>query len=292
MSEQDLSTGELAMMACLLEAWAPKAGNVQPGKGFQGTSLHHFIEAASAITGPLERAAERPLGDTILEAVTESREATGQNVNLGIILLLGPLASAAPELEPRAGTRQVLENLDSEDCRKIYEAIRIANPGGLGSVETADVNGPPPADLIAAMELAAGHDLVARQYANGFEQVFCDGLGWLQEACGDGLDLDDTIVRLHLQFMANYPDSLIARKCGLETAEKAAAGAARVLEGGWPETGTGELFEEFDNWLRADGNRRNPGTSADLVAACLFLALRAGIIGLPPSGPESGERQA
>ena len=292
MSEQDLSTGELAMMACLLEARAPKAGNVSPAKGFKGTTLRHFIEAASAIAGPLDRAAERPLGDTILEAVTESRKVTEQNVNLGIILLLGPLASAPQGTDPRDGVRGVLDNLDDEDCRKVYEAIRIASPGGLGSVETADVNDPPPGDLIAAMELAAERDLVARQYVNGFEQVFCDGLDWLRESCEAGLELDSTIVRLHLQFMASYPDSLIARKCGPETAREAAAGAARVLEGGWPEAGTETLFTELDSWLREDGNRRNPGTSADLVAGCLFLALRAGIIALPPADPASGKPPA
>ena len=292
MSDQDLSTGELAMMACLLEARAPKAGNVSPAKGFEGTTLRHFIEAAAAISGPLDRAAERRLGDTILEAVTESRKVTEQNVNLGIILLLGPLASAPAGGDLRDGVREVLDKLDEEDCRKVYEAIRIAAPGGLGSVETADVNEPPPGDLIAAMELAAERDLVARQYVNGFEQVFCEGLDWLREACEAGLELDSAIVRLHLQFMASYPDSLIARKCGPETARKAAAGAARVLEGGWPEAGTEALFTELDSWLREDGNRRNPGTSADLVAGCLFLALRAGIIALPPAGPASGEPPA
>ena len=280
------------MMACLLEARAPKAGNVSPAKGFKGTTLRHFIEAASAIAGPLDRAAERPLGDTILEAVTESRKVTEQNVNLGIILLLGPLASAPQGAEPRDGVRGVLDNLDDEDCRKVYEAIRIASPGGLGSVETADVNDPPPGDLIAAMELAAERDLVARQYVNGFEQVFCEGLDWLRESCEAGLELDSAIVRLHLQFMASYPDSLIARKCGPETAREAAARAARVLEGGWPEAGTEALFTELDSWLREDGNRRNPGTSADLVAGCLFLALRTGIIALPPADPASGKPPA
>ena len=238
MSEQDLSTGEVAMMACLLEARAPKAGNVSPAKGFKGTTLRHFIEAASAIAGPLDRAAERPLGDTILEAVTESRKVTEQNVNLGIILLLGPLASAPQGAEPRDGVRGVLDNLDDEDCRKVYEAIRIASPGGLGSVETADVNDPPPGDLIAAMELAAERDLVARQYVNGFEQVFCEGLDWLRESCEAGLELDSAIVRLHLQFMASYPDSLIARKCGPETAREAAARAARVSQTAFSPTDT------------------------------------------------------
>ena len=202
MSEQDLSIGELAMMACLLEARAPKAGNVSPGKGFEGTTLRHFIEAAGAIAGPLDRAAERSLGDTVLEAVTESRKVTEQNVNLGIILLLSPLAGVPAGVELRAGLRKILGDLDEEDCRKVYEAIRVAAPGGLGKVETADVNEPAPADLISSMELAAERDLVARQYVNGFEQVFCDGLQWLREASAGGLDLDHSIVRLHLKFMA------------------------------------------------------------------------------------------
>jgi len=40
-------------------------------------------------------------------------------------------------------------------------------------------------------------------------------------------------------------------------------------------------------WLRADGNRRNPGTSADLVAATLFVALREELIPLPSPYPWS-----
>ena len=44
---------------------------------------------------------------------------------------------------------------------------------------------------------------------------------------------------------------------------------------------------ELDAWLRAEGNRRNPGTTADLVTACLFIALREGSITLPPSVPFS-----
>jgi len=287
-AERELSIGDLAMIACLLEARAPKAGNVQPGKDFENTTLKHFLDAAAAISGPLDQAMERPLGDTILEAVTESFKVTGQNVNLGIILLLAPLAAVPAGVEPRQGLEDVLGNLDSEDCRKVYEAIRIASPGGLGDVDEADIHSPPPPDLIAAMELASARDLIARQYANGFEQVFGDGLSWLLEALELKLDLDTAIVHLHLRFMAAYPDSLIARKCGDETAKEAAAKAEQVLGSDWPKKGSEHLLEELDGWLREDGHRRNPGTSADLVAACLFLGLRAGIIGLPPSVPGSG----
>ena len=286
--EGEMSIGDLAMIACLLEARAPKAGNVRPGKDFENTTLKHFLDAAAAISDPLDRAMERPLGDTILEAVTESCKVTGQNVNLGIILLLAPLAAVPAGAEPQKGLRDVLESLGSEDCRKVYEAIRLASPGGLGNVEEADIHSPPPPDLIAAMELAAERDLIARQYVNGFEQIFEEGLDWLLEALELELDLETAIVHLHLRFMATYPDSLIARKCGDETAKEAAARAKRVLDSDWPKEGSERLLEELDGWLREDGHRRNPGTSADLVAACLFLGLRAGIIGLPPSVPGSG----
>ena len=44
-----------------------------------------------------------------------------------------------------------------------------------------------------------------------------------------------------------------------------------------PATRRTEL-NRLDTWLRGDGNRRNPGTTADLVAAILFAGLRDGVI--------------
>ncbi len=82
--------------------------------------------------------------------------------------------------------------------------------------------------------------------------------------------------------MSRHPDSLIARKCGLATATQAASFAKRVLETGRP--GDHEYHEaasDFDFWLRSDGHRRNPGTTADLITAGLFVALREAIIELP-----------
>jgi triphosphoribosyl-dephospho-CoA synthase len=96
-----------------------------------------------------------------------------------------------------------------------------------------------------------------------------------------GWTLTETIVRTHLELLAEHPDSLIARKCGLELAKKVSAMAGRALESGLP--GDADYYAaaaDLDFWLRSDGNRRNPGTTADLVAAGLFAALRDGL--LPP----------
>jgi triphosphoribosyl-dephospho-CoA synthase len=164
----------------------------------------------------------------------------------------------------------------------VYEAIRLAQPGGLGKVAAADIADEPPDDLLAAMRLAAEHDMVARQYANGFQDLFETVVPLIRTVVESGHDLPAAIVHLHVQLMARYPDSLIARRCGLEIAEQSAARAQRVLDSGAPND---EAYDrglaDLDFWLRADGHKRNPGTTADLVAAGLFVALRDGIIKSP-----------
>jgi triphosphoribosyl-dephospho-CoA synthase len=90
-----------------------------------------------------------------------------------------------------------------------------------------------------------------------------------------GWSLTEAIVHAHVRLMSEQHDSLIARKCGGETARRASALAGSVLAAGGPgDEPYYEALADFDFWLRADGNRRNPGTTADLVAAALFAALR------------------
>jgi triphosphoribosyl-dephospho-CoA synthase len=84
--------------------------------------------------------------------------------------------------------------------------------------------------------------------------------------------------------MATFPDSLIARKCGPAIAQQAADRATAVLALGEPDAADYEAgMADLDFWLRTDGHRRNPGTTADLVAAGLFVLLREGRIDWPVS---------
>ena len=94
-----------------------------------------------------------------------------------------------------------------------------------------------------------------------------------------GQPLEATIIQVHLQLMSTFPDSLIARKCGAQVAQQSAMRAERALNAGTP--GEAEYLEavaDLDFWLRSDGHRRNPGTTADMIAAGLFSLLRDGII--------------
>lgn len=275
------SLGQLAGLACLWEATATKPGNVHRGADFEDVTFVDFATSALVIQPAFDRAERGArLGAIVLDAVSATRQAVGTNTNLGTVLLLAPLAMAA---EPNAaGVARVLQSLDADDARLVYEAIRLAQPGGMGRVKEADVSGPPPDDLIAAMRLAADRDLVARQYVNDFAEVFEVAVPAIGDALEQRWPLGEAIVHAQLRLMSELPDSLIARKCGPAVACQSAAMATAALAAGKPgDEAYQQALADFDFWLRADGHRRNPGTTADLIAAGLFAALRQGIIKLP-----------
>lgn len=280
-----LTTGQCATLACLLEVSAPKPGNVHRAADFEDTTFQDFVASAVAIGPVFERAAEWPVGRTVRDAVTATRTVAGANTNLGMVLLLAPLARVPRDQPLRDGVRQVLRNLTPTDAADAYAAIRDAQPGGLmpvdQTIERLDVHHEPPACLLEAMSAAADRDLIARQYSHDFRDVFEFVLPSLLDA-SSGSCLADRIVLTHVRVMSEYPDSLIQRKCGRAVAEEAAARAAMVLQlRAVDPQAYWSALSDLDFWLRSDGHRRNPGTSADLVAAGLFAALRDGSLSPP-----------
>lgn len=269
---------QAATLACLWEATAPKPGNVHRGTDFEDVTYLDFVQSAIVIGPILARTQELGVGRTVLEAVRATQTAVCTNTNVGTVLLLAPLA-AVPEGTPLAdGIGGILERLTVEDTRHVYEAIRISAAGGLGHTETADVfDEPPNITLIEAMRLAAHRDLVARQYSTQFADVFTRLANWIEDGVVAGWPLTTAIVHAQLQQLAAEVDSLILRKCGPQLAEAVRARAAATVAAGNPgEEAYERAVEDFDFWLRADGHRRNPGTTADLIAAALFVLLREG----------------
>jgi triphosphoribosyl-dephospho-CoA synthase len=275
-SGSGLSVGQCATFACVLEATAPKPGNVHRGADFEDLTYPDLIASGIAVGPAMESAAARSLGETVLAAVEATRRVVSTNSNLGMILLLAPLATATKYGALPVGARQVLNGLNADDARLVYEAIRLAMPGGLGTVKEADVSGDAPASLIEAMRLAADRDLVARQYADGFRDVFDDVVPAIRESL-ERFPLPDAIVHAYLVVMARHPDTLIARKCGREIAQRASDQAGEIVASASPgDQDWHEQLADFDFWLRADGHRRNPGTTADLITAGLFVTLWEG----------------
>jgi len=278
-----LTIGQCATLACLLEATIPKPGNVHRGADFEDLTFTDFVAAGVAVGPAMERAAAgAPLGQTVLDAIRATRVVAGTNVNLGIVLLCAPLACAATKPNLRAATEQVLKTLTAADCAAVYEAIALAMPGGMHKVDEADVAGPPPSDLLHAMGLAAERDTIARQYVTGFAELFDFVVPELRAGLNRGWTLPDAVIRAHLRTMHKIPDTLIGRKCGSAVAGEVAANAGAVLNAGEPgDENYTEALADLDFWLRSDGHRRNPGTTADLIAAALFVGLVEEWIPLP-----------
>jgi len=260
--------------ACRTELQALKPGNVHIHASGHGMEATHF-EAGAQAAAPWVAAADTPIGARILKAVEASLAAAGCNTNLGIVLLCAPLATAAAmdcEGDLRERLRIVLDAFDEADARAVYEAIRIANPGGLGTASQEDVAEPPTLGLLQAMALAAGRDRIARAYVTGFEDIFSFGLPTLKEALYQSGEISRAVTSLHMAYLAAYPDSHIARKFGTETAD-AVQHQALSLKPVWQSPISPDAFQallRFDTYLKQ--RDINPGTTADFVVATLFAA--------------------
>lgn len=284
---------ELVELACLWEASVPKPGNVHPEAAFVDATYNDFVLSAKAIAPVFARADVLSIGQLVLQAVQATRQVVGRNTNLGIILSLAPLAKADDE----SAISGILQQLTVTDAADVYEAIRVAQPGGLGKASSQDVQDQPTVTLLEAMRLAADRDLIARQYVTDYRDVLelllptLEGelskrlphrewrsIEWWQKTLQNGPSWPlaaQAIQATFLHGIATLGDTLIARKCGAAVMQEAQSRAAQVLESGWPETQRSlKAFDDYDAWLRADGHRRNPGTMADLIAATLYLMLR------------------
>ena len=268
--------------ACAAELAALKPGNVHRHAAGHGMTVNDFLRSADAAAGPLCRAGAK-LGERVLDAVAATRAEVGQNTNLGIVLLCGPLAMAA---EPsgqdlRGGVRDVIAKSDLDDADRVFRAIVLASPGGLGTAARHDVHAPATVPLREAMAEAAARDSVARQWTTGFADVFEEGLAAYEAALNRWNSETWAVTDVYLRFLGRLPDSHIARRHGAIMAEavrrEGAAVLARFDASGRPETLAPDLLA-WDAALKRRG--LNPGTSADLTVATIF-ALRLGS-GLQP----------
>src|SRR3954463_8877756 len=152
-----------AQLACVLEASAEKPGNITPRHDFADTTYEDMLRSAIAVGPELGRAAERGVGETVLAAVRATRRVAGANTNLGIALLLAPLARAAllGATTLRDGVEDVLGALTLDDAGGAYEGIRPAGAGGLEEPVEHDVRSVPTVALREAMAAAADRDSVA-----------------------------------------------------------------------------------------------------------------------------------
>jgi triphosphoribosyl-dephospho-CoA synthase len=259
--------------ACMAELEALKPGNVHIFADGHGMTVQDFIASADAVSKVIAQP-DLTLGERILRSVQATQNAVKMNTNLGMILLCAPLIQAKLIVHGtglQANIHAVIKRSDVADAEACFAAIRLANPAGLGAVDTHDVHQPADCTLQEAMQQAANQDSIARQYTNNFADVF-DGLAYYQKALSKWQRPAWAATALYLHFLSSFLDSHIIRKQG-ETIAKLVQNEAIEHVTEFNKAFNPKNYQSalmgFDAALKKRG--LNPGTSADLTVATLFL---------------------
>lgn len=269
-----------AQLALLLEVAAtPTPGNVDRRRDHHDLRFEHFLAGAVGAGDGLEAAAEgEPVGAAFERAVEGMAAAqSAGNTQFGALLLLVPLVRAAGEGElTPAAVSSVVDATTVADAAAFCRAFEAVDVGlDDPPPALADVDMRQPGEAVAAVEhrgltlaelmaRSAEVDGVAREWTTGFERSF-DAADRLQAAEGD---LTDGAATVFLELLAEAPDPFVVKRHDVETAERASEGARAVL------AGDREADELAASLVQAGVN---PGTTADLLAAGLYIALERGV---------------
>lgn len=272
-----------AELALLLEvAGTPKPGNVDRHREYPDLRFEHFLAGAVGAGEGFRAAAEgTPLGEAFERAIAGMSEQRGGNTQFGAVLLVVPLVRAAAEddLSP-AGARTAVRGTTVEDAVDFYRAFEYVDvavgdrPDGIEAPDVRRGGDAAPTleerglTLADVMERSASVDGVAREWANGFPRTF-EAAEWLLKGDDTG-PVPDRAADAFLRLLADRPDTFVATQHDEATAREVTERARAAREGDVEETPEA-LAEEFV--------RRgiNPGTTADVTAGALFVALERGL---------------
>jgi triphosphoribosyl-dephospho-CoA synthase len=299
-----------AQLAAVLEVSGyPKPGNVHRRADLKGATFEQFMAGSIAIGPAIQEVAERGfragkgevklsdigIGETIKRAIDDTMEwQCDGNTNLGVVMLLVPLAAAAGVTLAKEGKIKVkklrknlsniLESTTPEDALNLYDAISAAKPGGMGKVDKLDVRDEKSRrrikegriSLYEVMKISSGWDSISKELTTGMKITFEFGAPLVKKLYADTNNINITVVQTFLEILSRYPDTFVQRTHGRKVAEGVSKKAAAILRKGGMLTAEGRtLVLEFDYELRK--RRINPGTTADLIAASLMLSILGGL---------------
>jgi triphosphoribosyl-dephospho-CoA synthase len=297
-------------LATLFEVSAyPKPGNVHRTADFDDTKYEHFLASSIAIGGALRGATRRGIealssrinfeqvgvGKFIADAVAAMMAwQHGGNTSLGAILLLMPIAVAAgyvwsgksPNAEKlRKAVSKVTRSTTSEDAKNVYDAIRMAGAGGLGTVKRFDVTSESSrseiinsgTSLLQIFQLSSTYDSISSEWVQDFNITFGIGYPYFISQIKQTNDCNIAAVHTFLRILSTTPDTLIVRRVGRQSAEEVSKLAEQVLSlGGLTSTSGRNRLAQLDQTLRSGSHKLNPGTTADLTASSLAVAILEG----------------
>lgn len=270
------STAQLAML--LEVAGTPKPGNVDRHRDLSNLGFEHFLAGTIGAEPGLEAAAAGDrIGAAFETAVAGMAEATGRNTHFGSLLLLVPLVAAteAGSIRPDAVDEVVTETTvaDAADFYRAFEYVDVAvgdPPSDAPDLDVRRGSDAVPAvesrgiTLAEVMERSTPGDGVAREWTTGFERTFETA----DRILGSEGAILDRAADAFLALLATDLDTLVVTRHGEAVAREVRERAADL------RGGSRAAIESFAADLVERGI--NPGTTADVTAAGLYVALTRG----------------
>ena len=289
---------KIAQISSVLEVSGyPKPGNVHRTRDFPDMVFEDFLISGIAIGDTITEAAthaleinnsisfkEANLGKYILQAVKETDKWVANNTNLGIIMLITPIAMSAAISNNLDELKENINNLiffsTVIDAIALYEAISIADAGGMGEQAEFDVKSNDSIgelieknlNIFDVLNISSSWDSLAMELTNKMPVTFDIGFPIFSKLRKESSINRATIITF-LTILSKVPDTLISRKYGFEKANEVSNLAENLL------TFKNNIFEfnnkiqEFDNYLFE--NKLNPGTTADLTASSIMISYLA-----------------
>jgi triphosphoribosyl-dephospho-CoA synthase len=267
-----------AVLAMALEvSGTPKPGNIDRDHDYEDTKFEDFLAAAIGVFPVLEHACRHGrIGELILEATEESISwQPGGNTHFGAYILLFPLIKAAYASpgDIQNAAINIVKETTVEDAVEFYRAFGKVKVKVKGS-EDLDVSDASSLDdirkrgltLFDIMEISARNDMVAREWVNGFSRTF-KAAGLIRGRRDSGT-LNDAIVLTYLELLADEPDTFVAKKYDMDRALYVQGLAIDVLD-------RRMTLNELS--CRLYREKINPGSTADIVIAGIFIALLGGM---------------
>lgn len=260
--------------ACLSEVEALKPGNVHIFADGHGMKVSDFVQSAEASAAVIALT-KHGLGRRIYYAIEQTLLRVNCNTNLGIVLLCAPIIQTAlwhGKVQFQDSLISVIREADQSETVWLFEAIKLANPAGLGVSSQYDVNEAPNCTIYEAMAASASRDFIGLQYQNGFNHLFHEGLPVFAEAMRQWDNPIWATTAVYLYWLSHYPDSHIARKydesLAINVQQEASSYYETFMRQSNPKLGMASLLG-FDQSLKV--RNINPGTSADLTVATILL---------------------
>lgn len=278
---------KLAQIASALEVSGyPKPGNVHRTRDYDDMVFEDFIISGIVIGDTIREACsdvdvENPkLGKYILQAVAETDKWIQNNTNLGIVMMITPIAVAAAVSDSfddiRENVKLVMANTSVGDACDLYDAINIADAGGMGDQDEYDVASENAKQelrdnnqtMYDVLKISAPWDMLAREMTSDMPAVFELGYPTYHKLIQEKSQNESCILTF-LTILSHVPDTLISRKYDNDEALKVSLMTRDLLKMK-DSPDFHERLQEFDDYLFK--NKYNPGTTADLTAASIFVS--------------------